>query len=526
MVFPGSQLTCRDEAEEMLFTKVPIPIRRDTGDSMHAPEVTITAPSRSNSRRSDIIRRSQTLSFHNFPHFRNNLDPEKKYYTNSSDDENVTLRPLPEQVRKNSSDAEVYMDARDLSPSGDETEASESSTDFAQAVGSAATNTILGFDIDEEKTKSSPRKPIPHREPSTGHFNPIPLMTTNHVEASVSALTAMIKAKERNSQEENHLAELYASFSGKGDLKPLHLKIFRPTNEEPMKPIDVVVRQDATVAETLGFSLYRYWEEGRKPPLKKEECDANVWTLRIMEDVGVVDDDFPALERIRPISRFQFDMFALVEATPDQIKQNVIETPTRVLKSPTLTTPTTPSTGVTTPAITPSQPPGGRPGAIRRGSGTGKGVLLRIRLYPYVEEGAQSTMLEVTSDNYLSEVLDMICKKLHLDKQLYVLRLPGTSIMVPPSRRVESLQGRTELELIKKSALEALSVGTSTTPTSTGTSLTTTGHKKKKKLLLRSNLGDQSDLVTNASYQVHPTISDSLIAEIHRMASSTYFWSA
>jgi len=37
-----------------------------------------------------------------------------------------------------------------------------------------------------------------------------------------------------------------------------------------------------------------------------------------MEDVGVVDDDFPALERIRPISRFQFDMFALVEATPDQ----------------------------------------------------------------------------------------------------------------------------------------------------------------------------------------------------------------
>ena len=27
-------------------------------------------------------------------------------------------------------------------------------------------------------------------------------------------------------------------------------------------------------------------------------------------------------------------------------------------------------------------------------------------------------------------------------------------------------------------------------------------HKKKKKLLLKSNLGDQSDLVTNASYQV------------------------
>jgi len=81
-------------------------------------------------------------------------------------------------------------------------------------------------------------------------------------------------------------------------------------------------------------------------------------------------------------------------------------------------------------------------------------------------------MLDITSDNYLSEVLDLICKKLHLDKSLYVLRLPGTSIMIPLSRRVESLQGRTELELIRKNALEALSAGSSAagTPTTSGTS--------------------------------------------------------
>ena len=91
--------------------------------------------------------------------------------------------------------------------------------------------------------------------------------------------------------------------------------------------------------------------------------------------------------------------------------------------------------------------------------------------------------------------------------------------MIPPSRRVESLQGRTELELIRKNALEALSAGGSGpgTPTSTGTSrtmpsnahadsVTGSGHKKRKKLLLRSNLGDQSDLITNASYQVRITL--------------------
>ena len=300
----------------MLFTKVPIP-RRDTGDSLNAPQVTITAPSRSNSHRSDF-RRSQTMPFRPFPQLRTTLEGQYKYYTTSSEDELDTLHPQQHPViRKNSSDLDVYMDARDISH-GEDTEASESSADFAEAVGSAATNTILGFDIEEERGKSPLRRPPPKREPSEGHFSPIPLSTAPSIQPPQSALTALIKAKEQNSQEENHLAELYASFSGKGDLRPLHLKIFRPTSEAPMRPVDVIVRQDATVAETIGFSLYRYWEEGRKPPLKKEECDANVWTLRIMEDVGVVDDDFPALERVRPISRFQFDMFALVEATPEQ----------------------------------------------------------------------------------------------------------------------------------------------------------------------------------------------------------------
>jgi SAPK-interacting protein 1 (Sin1), middle CRIM domain len=302
----------------MLFTKVPIP-RRLMGDSPTAPQVTITAPSRSNSQ---AVRRSQTAPpLRVFPQFRNVVEEQTEYYAISSDDEADSLHPRSQQIRKNGSGGDAYLGAPDISPSGDDTEASESSADFAEAVGSAASNTsntILGFDTDDDTQKSPQSRPFTRRESNSNHFSPIPLITANAVQSPVSALSALIKAKEQNSQEENDLAELYASFSGKGDLKPLHLQIFRPTGGEPMRPVDVIVRQDATVAETIGFSLYRYWEEGRKPSLKKEECDANVWTLRIMEDVGVVDDDFPALERVRPISRFQFDMFALVEATPEQ----------------------------------------------------------------------------------------------------------------------------------------------------------------------------------------------------------------
>ena len=134
----------------MLFTKVPIP-RRDTADSLNAPQVTITAPSRSNSRRSDL-KPNQTLPLRVFPQFRNSL--QKQYYITSSEDELDTLHPQKQPSnRKSSSDLDIYMDARDITPSGDDTEASESSADFAEAVGSAATNTILGFDIDDRKTK-------------------------------------------------------------------------------------------------------------------------------------------------------------------------------------------------------------------------------------------------------------------------------------------------------------------------------------------------------------------------------------
>ena len=161
----------------------------------------------------------------------------------------------------------------------------------------------------------------------------------------------------------------------------------------------------------------------------------------------------------------------------------MIETPTRVLKSPTLTVTTSPSSGNATPTLATAQPPAvsRSSAAIRRSSNSTKSVLLRIRLFPYVESGAQSTMLDVTSDNNFSEVLDLICKKLHLEKSLYVLRLPGTSIMIPPSRRVESLQGRTELELIRKNALEAISAGGSAagTPTSSGTSRICTYFRRK-----------------------------------------------
>ncbi|KAK9485005.1 stress-activated map kinase interacting protein 1-domain-containing protein [Lipomyces starkeyi] len=147
-------------------------------------------------------------------------------------------------------------------------------------------------------------------------------VTVGHV-SKLSVLIKLSQAAEKNP------FEIYTSASGVGELKPLRLKLYYPTCSTPNLPFEVVVKPYVTVADTIGYSLYRYWEEKRKPALTEDKCDVNLWTLRIVEEDGEPDRDFPALDRTRIISAFSFDEFALVEATPAQVKENRKLTPQR-----------------------------------------------------------------------------------------------------------------------------------------------------------------------------------------------------
>ncbi|KAK9234049.1 stress-activated map kinase interacting protein 1-domain-containing protein [Lipomyces kononenkoae] len=139
--------------------------------------------------------------------------------------------------------------------------------------------------------------------------------TVEHI-SNLSILIKLSQAAEKNP------FEIYTSVSGVGELKPLRLKLYCPSSSTPTLPFEVVVKPYVTVADTIGYSLYRYWEEKRKPELAEDKCDVKFWTLRIVEEDGEPDRDFPALDRTRIISAFSFDEFALVEATPAQVKEN------------------------------------------------------------------------------------------------------------------------------------------------------------------------------------------------------------
>jgi len=113
----------------------------------------------------------------------------------------------------------------------------------------------------------------------------------------VSALSKMLASSGGSS---NPFSELYAAISGRGESAAMDVKIFFPQARQPRGEAMVLsVRKDATVEEVIGFALWSYWEESWLPKLDEgvNENDLKLaavgWVMRIAEDDGEVDEDFP-----------------------------------------------------------------------------------------------------------------------------------------------------------------------------------------------------------------------------------------
>jgi hypothetical protein len=316
-----------------------------------------------------------------------------------------------------------------------------------------------------------------------------------------SLLSAAIKAKRTKAAMP---FESFASLSGQGDPNPLHIRIWAPFATSSTKPYEVPIRRSVhesgneneaadrqvTVADLIGLSLWRYIEEKLEPAIPEEKLNVNRWTLRLVED-GEVEYDFPALERNKPVVAFTtannraarsrsnskpYDEFALVAATDEQFQQNQAITPqfkqeavaeasmgsdlqpkntpmpqqsvlasTRPRQNPLLTTMSAlrqnssladmPAVGA---AITPST------------TRSGLKKLLRIHIHSADATPGQMITLDVTTETYFADVLDVVCKKRQLDKANHVLKLTGSGNVVPLDRIVESIGSRTELDLFRR----------------------------------------------------------------------------
>jgi hypothetical protein len=121
------------------------------------------------------------------------------------------------------------------------------------------------------------------------------------IRAAKSALSSMMAA----SNTTNPFSDLYSAISGRGVSPPasMDVTIFFPFAREPAgESMRLKVRKDATVEEVLGFGLWSYWETGWLPRLDDEDTNSNTseekfsavgWVMKIAEDDGEVDEDFP-----------------------------------------------------------------------------------------------------------------------------------------------------------------------------------------------------------------------------------------
>jgi len=119
-----------------------------------------------------------------------------------------------------------------------------------------------------------------------------------------SALSAMLASADAIS---NPFAELYAAISGRGESASEHVIVYFPhATSIQVRPMELNVRKDATVEEVIGFALWHYWKEGWLPkideglsgeddPKWETRVSAVGWILRIAEEDGEVDDDFPRM---------------------------------------------------------------------------------------------------------------------------------------------------------------------------------------------------------------------------------------
>lgn len=326
-----------------------------------------------------------------------------------------------------------------------------------------------------------------------------------------SLLSAALKAKEHKPSVP---FQKYAHFSGQGTRGSIGVRIYAAFSKTPSKPYEVLIRprvqegqgeRTVTVADLIGLSLYRYIEEKREPPLPTNKLNINWWTLRMVEEGGEVDDDFPAFERTKPLTAFTtvnnanmrgggrmrsnstaYDEFALVAATEEEYEENKELTPDDDEEGeaqPTTTQTTSPEEGrgdtptpkptnvlapnannpapatqrprlnpiVTTtyrsnaPLADAPQAPVAVPNTAR-----GQQKLLRIHIMSLDAAPGQMVTVDVTTDTYLAEVLDLVCRKRQLDKANHVLKLPGSGAVVMIDRPVSSIGNVSDLELYRR----------------------------------------------------------------------------
>lgn len=406
---------------------------------------------------------------------------------------------------------------------------------------------------------ASPKKNKLHPTPT---LQALPPPRPISVVPPVSTLTQMLQAK--NHKPSNPL-QRFASWDAASEAQsnPIYIRLYCPFSSKPSKPIELLIRkfndkgEAVTVAEAIGYALWRYQEEKVEPPLEPDRTNVNCWVLRMYDD-GEIDDEFPALTRNRPLMDFAsnnsrgmrprarekpWDEFGLVKASERELAENEKITPLYSREAaaaaasqkavdegiPALAPPQKPMPSRAKSFRNPITGPSFAPTATRKNpsnladaptissvqsaSRTGAPKTLIVH---FTDENFNTKRVPIpcTTDTYIDEIFDKVCRDLQLDKGLYVLKVSGSTTVAPPDRTVEALGTRMDLDLVRRRFIGDGVFGIAGSPGSSSPNaplmIATGGATKKTKK------GDRTANAAIGTALVHPlakhTGSDNILA--------------
>lgn len=319
---------------------------------------------------------------------------------------------------------------------------------------------------------SSESRPKPRLAVSNSPFESPKTITPVH---GISLLTAMIDAKKPVMN--NPFLGEFASFTGQGELAPLALQLYLPHSSTPNKPLPLTVRRDASVENVIGFALYTYYDKRWQPPLTPQQSKTSQWTMRIVEDDGSIDEDFPALERTRQIEKFAFDQFALCEVSPAQAKANELaqnrtprETSSANTSNQTVTGLRKPLAGIPISEVSSkssiaSNTVTADTSVVNLAAPGNSGPLQMIKIQLFNNAGvSHTTTLNVAASTSLVMIKAAVCRKWNLTPEEYELTSSQSRNALDPNAILEGLLGITELSLVKRSTSGDLNSLASRTP--------------------------------------------------------------
>eukprot|EP00834_Sanchytrium_tribonematis_P000541 NODE_10_length_61504_cov_0.956502.p13 type:complete len:474 gc:universal NODE_10_length_61504_cov_0.956502:27316-25895(-) len=199
---------------------------------------------------------------------------------------------------------------------------------------------------------------------------------------------------------ENPLSK-YSFVGGSTIESSLMLNIILPFSNSKLT---VQVIKSAMVSDVIGFILMKYIEKGIKPVLSKSHQNPDMYELKIADDDGEIDEDFPAVDKNRQMSVFQFKTFGLVALEKD-------------------------NTANDGPKI----------------------IFIRVHLYSTIDI-RHTTTVKCDPETLLSTIHETVCKKRQVSPDIYFLFLSDMKTSLDVSKSVSTLNGITELVMLRKSA--------------------------------------------------------------------------